>query len=105
MFQYLSHSLFGIPGMPDLAPDLLAAGERPGIQFREATKALLTGFLPDAAPAVLDVLLHYTLRPSRGYVAEVRVEQVVGRHGGKLARISLPLCGTATGGMSPLRSS
>src|SRR5450759_2953675 len=46
-------------------------------------ETLLAGFLPDAPPAVLHVLLDNTFLPAAGDIAEVGIKQVVRGHGGK----------------------
>lgn len=69
--------------MAGLAPHLPTAVEQAGIEFGEAAETHVPRFLPDAPPAVLDVLLHDALLQTAGHVAEVGVEQVVGGHGGE----------------------
>jgi len=42
---------------------------------------MLFGFIPDAAAHILDILLNNTFLPARSHIAEIRIEQVMCRHG------------------------
>ena len=65
------------------AAPLDALRGQPNVEFGEAGKALLLRPLPDAAASVLHALLDTALFPTRRHIAEVRVDQIVRRHGGK----------------------
>ena len=66
-----------------VGPDGFAAFAQPGVELGKAAKLPLTGFDPDAPPAVLHVLLDHAFLPAAGDVAEIGIEQVVAAHGSK----------------------
>ena len=80
MFEHFGHAELRVLGVPDLLPQRPATRSEPGIEFDERAKALLARVDPDAAAAVLHVLLDHPLLPARGDVTEVGIEQVVRAH-------------------------
>ena len=89
MFEHLGHAEGRMLGVANLLPQRAAALGQPGVQFRERAETAFGRLQPDAPTAVLLVLLHHPLFPTRGDIAEVGVEQVVRTHGQE-ARIDHP---------------
>jgi hypothetical protein len=66
VFEHLGHTERSVLGVRDLTPQAAAALAQPGIEFDVGAEALTPGVLPDAAPAVLHVLLDDTFSQPTG---------------------------------------
>jgi len=80
LFQRIGNGNAGVR-MLHLRPQGAAACFQPDIEFIERTKVLCLGVHPDSPPGILHVLLDHPFLPAGGHVAEVRIKQVVRRHG------------------------
>ena len=72
--------------MATLTPKHFAPHSQPSVEFSKAAKELLPRIVPYTTATILYVLLYNAFLPTRGDIAEIRVKQVMCRHGIK-ARI------------------
>ena len=83
LLEHLKHAEVLVFGVADLTPQGAAALAQPGVELIKGMPLARLRLNPDSPAAVLDVLLHDTLLPATGDVAEVGIKQVVRAHDGK----------------------
>ena len=76
----LGHAELTVLRVAQFAPQHPAALAQPRIELDERAEAQQPRLLPDAAPAVLHILLDHAFLPTGSDIAEIGVEQIVGTH-------------------------